>query len=72
MADNKQPKSPIDLIAPGDASPEMSVSAPVPDLTIEEVVILGKEGEAALHEMGESLSDPSDMPGPIPGAEKPK
>ncbi|MEA4846533.1 MAG: ParB/RepB/Spo0J family partition protein [Clostridiaceae bacterium] len=65
MVDKKQPTGPEDHITPKAATPEMPGSAPVPDLTAEEAVILGKESEADLH-------DPIETPRPIPEAEKPE
>lgn len=52
MAENKQ--------APGTderAAPEVVYTAPAPELTADEAVVLEAEGRAALFEMGESLPD---------------
>lgn len=72
MADNEQAKIPEEHITPEAAAPDMPGSAPVPDLTTEEAAMLEHEGKAALFEMGESLPDPGDIPGPIPEAQKPE
>ncbi len=75
MADNKQPTRPEEHITPEAAAPNMLGLVPGPDLTAEEAVTLEQEGRAALHEMGESLPDPGDIPEPTteePAAEAKK
>ena len=61
MAKEKNPLEPEVNPFPASATPETPGSPPIPDLTDEEKVILEKEGQAALFEMGESIPDPGDV-----------
>ena len=71
MADEKINTGPEEHIPPGTISPDISGGAsPGIVLTVDEAVTLGKEGKAALLEMGEDLPNPGEAVIPPPAVEE--
>ena len=66
MDENKQSPIPEEAAAPEVSGAEFPGASPASELTDAEVVMLGKEEQAALFEMGEELPDPGSRTIPFP------